>query len=100
MKSDRSRRGECLGDVQEREPQSGRACRLLGIPTVVDRWLQQEVGQKLMTRFELEFSDSSFGFRPKKNILQTLTQSLRFFNDVFCDIVNIDLSKFYDEVNS
>jgi len=53
------------GPMKERTA-SGRASRLLGIPTVLDRWLQQAVSQQLMTRFELEFSDYSYGFRPKK----------------------------------
>ena len=72
--------------------------RLLGIPTVVDRWLQQAVSQQLMTRFEFEFSDYSYGFRPKKNMQQALLQSLAYINEGYSDIVNIDLSKFFDEV--
>lgn len=79
-------------------PKSNGTKRLLGIPTVVDRWLQQAVSQQLMTRFELEFSDSSYGFRPRKNMQQALTQSLTYINDGYCDIVDIDLSKFFDEV--
>jgi len=42
--------------------------RLLGISTVVDRWLQQAVSQQLMTKFEYEFESFSYGFRPQKNI--------------------------------
>lgn len=91
-------KGGCLGDIQGREPQRGRACRLLGIPTVVDRWLQQALSQQLMTRFEVEFSKHSYGFRPKKNIQQALMQSLSYINDGYSDIVDIDLSKFFDEV--
>jgi group II intron reverse transcriptase/maturase len=79
-------------------PKSNGKKRLLGIPTVVDRWLQQAVSQQLMTRFELEFSDYSYGFRPKKNMQQALTQSLTYINNGYCDIVDIDLSKFFDEV--
>ena len=79
-------------------PKSNGKKRLLGIPTVVDRWLQQAVSQQLMTRFELEFSDYSYGFRRKKNMQQALTQSLAYINDGYCDIVDIDLSKFFDEV--
>ena len=79
-------------------PKSNGKKRLLGIPTVVDRWLQQAVSQQLMTRFELEFSDFSYGFRPKKNMQQALTQSLTYINDGYNDIVDIDLSKFFDEV--
>jgi len=87
-----------MGDIQLSEPQGGWAWRLLGIPTVVDRWLQQAVSQQLMTRFELEFSDFSFGFRPKKNMQQALIQSLAYINEGYSDIVDIDLSKFFDEV--
>ena len=72
--------------------------RLLGIPKVVDRWLQQAVSQQLMTRFELEFSHYSYGFRPKKNMQQALIQSLSYVNEGYSDIVDIDLSKFFDEV--
>lgn len=79
-------------------PKSNGKKRLLGIPTVVDRWLQQAVSQQLMTRFELTFSDFSYGFRPKKNMQQALTQSLEYINNGYCDIVDIDLSKFFDEV--
>ncbi len=79
-------------------PKSNGSKRLLGIPTVVDRWLQQAVSQQLMTRFELEFSDYSYGFRPKKNMQQALIQSLAYINDGYSDIVDIDLSKFFDEV--
>jgi RNA-directed DNA polymerase len=79
-------------------PKSNGKKRLLGIPTVVDRWLQQAVSQQLMTRFELEFSDYSYGFRPRKNMQQALTQSLAYINEGYSDIVDIDLSKFFDEV--
>lgn len=80
-------------------PKSGGKRRLLGIPTVVDRWLQQAVSQQLMTRFELEFSENSYGFRPKKNIHQGLSKSLEYINKGYQDIVDIDLNKFFDEVS-
>ena len=79
-------------------PKSNGKKRLLGIPTVVDRWLQQSVSQQLMTRFELEFSDYSYGFRAKKNMQQALTQSLTCINSGYSDIVDIDLCRFFDEV--
>lgn len=78
------------------KPNGGK--RILGIPTVLDRWLQQAVSQQLMTRFELEFSDYSYGFRPRKNMQQALIQALSYINDGYCDIVDIDLRKFFDEV--
>ena len=72
--------------------------RVLGVPTVVDRWLQQAVSQQLMTKFEMEFSDHSYGFRPKKNLQQGVQQSLEYINDGYQDIVDIDLRRFFDEV--
>jgi len=59
-------------------PKVNKKKRLLGIPTVVDRWLQQAVSQQLMTRFELSFSNYSYGFRPKKNLQQAVQQSLSY----------------------
>lgn len=62
-------------------PKSNGKKRLLGIPTVVDRWLQQAVSQQLMTRFGIEFSGYSYGFRPKKNMQQALMRSLAYINE-------------------
>lgn len=73
--------------------------RLLGIPTVIDRWLQQAVSQQLMPLYEKKFSDRSYGFRPKKNLQQAVQQSLAYINDGYQDIVDIDLRGFFDEVN-
>jgi len=87
---------KAIRGVEIPKPNGGK--RLLGIPTVVDRWLQQAVSQQLMTRFELEFSDYSYGFRPKKNMQQALIQSLAYINSGYSDIVDIDLRKFFDEV--
>jgi len=55
--------------------------RLLGIPTVTDRWLQQAVSQELMTKFELDFEPFSYGFRPEKNTQQAVIQALKYIND-------------------
>ncbi|WP_370513215.1 reverse transcriptase domain-containing protein, partial [Fulvivirga sp. M361] len=68
---------------------SGKA-RLLGIPTVADRWLQQAVSQVLKTKFELNFESHSYGFRPEKNTQQAVTQALKYINDGYQDIVDID----------
>lgn len=73
--------------------------RLLGIPTVVDRCLQQAVNQILMTKFEYEFEPFSYGFRPNKNIQKAVLQSQQYINDGFQDIVDIDLKGFFDEVD-
>ena len=79
-------------------PKGNGQVRLLGVPTVVDRWLQQAVSQQLMTMFEMDFSDHSYGFRPKKNLQQAVQQSLVYINDGYQDIVDIDLKRFFDEV--
>ena len=79
-------------------PKSNGKIRLLGVPTVVDRWLQQAVSQQLVMRFEYEFEEHSYGFRPKKNIHRAVQQSLEYINDGFQDIVDIDLKSFFDEV--
>ncbi|MDC1505733.1 group II intron reverse transcriptase/maturase [Winogradskyella sp.] len=73
--------------------------RLLGIPTVVDRWFQQAVSQVLMTKFEYEFESFSYGFRPQKNIQKAVLQAQQYINDGYQDIVDIDLKGFFDEVD-
>lgn len=73
--------------------------RLLGIPTVTDRMLQQAVLQVINAKFEFEFSGSSFGFRPNKSLHQAVLKSQEYINEGFQHIVNIDLQSFFDEVN-
>jgi group II intron reverse transcriptase/maturase len=80
-------------------PKSNGKIRLLGVPTVVDRWLQQAVSQVLMTKYELTFEEHSYGFRPEKNIHKAITQALKYINDGYQDIVDIDLKGFFDEVD-
>lgn len=80
-------------------PKSNGKTRLLGVPTVADRWLQQAVSQVLMTKYELTFGDHSYGFRPEKNIHKAVTQALKNINDGYQDIVDIDLKGFFDEVD-
>lgn len=72
--------------------------RLLGVPTVVDRWLQQAVSQQLAIYFELDFEEESYGFRPRKNLQRAVLKSQEHINDGFQDIVDIDLQGFFDEV--
>jgi len=79
-------------------PKGNSKIRVLGVPTVVDRWLQQAVSQQLAKRFELQFEPYSYGFRPKKNIQQAVQQSLKYINSGYQDIVDIDLQGFFDEV--
>ena len=80
-------------------PKGNGKMRLLGIPTVTDRMLQQAVLQVIGGRFEFEFSDYSFGFRPRKNLHQAVLKAQGYINDGFQHIVDIDLKTFFDEVN-
>ena len=79
-------------------PKSNGSIRLLGVPTVVDRWLQQAVSQQLAIHFELEFESESYGFRPNKNLQQAVLKSQEYINEGYQDIVDIDLKSFFDEV--
>lgn len=72
--------------------------RLLGVPTVTERWLQQAVNQVIQPKFELEFKESSYGFRPNRNAHQAVYQSLKHINEKYQHIVDIDLKNFFDEV--
>ena len=73
--------------------------RKLGIPTVVDRLIQQAMVQVLSPIFEQQFSDSSYGFRPGRSCEQAIIKALEFFNDGYDWIVDIDLQTFFDNVN-
>ena len=80
-------------------PKSNGKTRLLGIPTVVDRWLQQCVVQTITLKFEMEFKEHSYGFRPNKNAHQCIQQSQQYIHDGYQHIVDIDLKNFFDEVD-
>ncbi len=82
-----------------RIPKGKGKTRLLGIPTVVDRWLQQAVQQQLNTKFEFDFEPVSFGFRPQKNLQKAVLQAQSYINSGFQDIVDIDLKGFFDQVD-
>ena len=73
--------------------------RLLGIPTVIDRLLQQAVGQILANKFEMEFEDYSYGFRPNRNAQQAVLKAQQYINAGYHHIVDIDLKTFFDEVD-
>ena len=73
--------------------------RLLGIPTVIDRLLQQAAGQVLAIKFEMEFEDYSYGFRPNRNALQAVLKAQEYINTGYTHIVDIDLKSFFDEVD-
>jgi group II intron reverse transcriptase/maturase len=73
--------------------------RLLGIPTVTDRMLQQAVHQVIYPLFEIEFKTGSYGFRPNRNAHQAVLAAQKHINEGFCHIVDIDLKTFFDEVD-
>jgi RNA-directed DNA polymerase len=73
--------------------------RLLGIPTVIERVLQQAVGQALAIKFEMEFEDYSYGFRPNRNAQQAVLKAQQYINEGYHHIVDIDLKSFFDEVD-
>jgi group II intron reverse transcriptase/maturase len=80
-------------------PKSSGKTRLLGIPTVVDRWLQQSVAQAITPLFEFEFTEHSYGFRPNKNAHQCIQQAHSYIHEGYQHIVDIDLKNFFDEVD-
>jgi group II intron reverse transcriptase/maturase len=80
-------------------PKSNGQNRLLGVPTVIDRMLQQCVSQILSTKFEPEFKDQSYGFRPNRNAQQAVQASQSHINEGYKYIVDIDLRNFFDEVD-
>lgn len=73
--------------------------RQLGIPTVVDRLVQQAILQVLSPIFEAEFSDSSYGFRPGRSAHDAIHKASDYVKDGFVYVVDIDLEKFFDRVN-
>ena len=79
-------------------PKSNGKTRLLGIPTAIDRVYQQALHQVLQPIFEIDFQQHSYGFRPKRNAHQAITQSLANINSGYQDVVDIDLKSFFDEV--
>ena len=80
-------------------PKENGKMRKLGIPTVVDRLIQQAMVQVLSPIFEQQFSDNSFGFRPSRCCEQAIIKALECFNDGYDWIVDIDLQAFFDNVN-
>ena len=80
-------------------PKENGKMRKLGIPTVVDRLIQQAIVQVLTPIFEPQFSETSYGFRPSRCCEQAIVKALEYFNDGYDWIVDIDLQAFFDNVN-
>jgi group II intron reverse transcriptase/maturase len=73
--------------------------RRLGIPTVVDRVVQQAIAQELTLLFEEQFSDSSFGFRPRRGQHDALKRCKKYVEEGYVYVVSMDLEKYFDTVN-
>jgi group II intron reverse transcriptase/maturase len=80
-------------------PKPGGGVRLLGIPTVQDRFIQQAIAQVLTNIYDPTFSDNSYGFRPKKQGHQAVKKAKSYIMEGFTWVVDIDLEKFFDKVN-
>ena len=72
--------------------------RALGIPTVIDRIIQQAIVQVLSPIYEKQFSETSYGFRLNRSCEMAIIKLLEYFNDGYTWIVDIDLQKFFDMV--
>ena len=77
----------------------GKGMRMLGIPTVVDRLIQQALHQILSPLFEPSFSESSYGFRPQRSAQQAVLKARAYVREGRRWVVDIDLEKFFDRVN-
>ena len=80
-------------------PKESGGTRCLGIPTVVDRFIQQAIAQVLTPIYEPLFSENSYGFRPNRCCEMAIQKVLEYMNDGFQWVVDIDIEKFFDHVN-
>lgn len=80
-------------------PKDGGKTRQLGIPTVVDRVIQQSISQVLSLIYEPKFSESSYGFRPRRSAQQAVQKAQEIINRGYKYCVDLDLEKFFDTVS-
>jgi len=73
--------------------------RLLGIPTAIDRVIQQSIAQELTPIYEKKFVDNSYGFRPLRDAKQAIRKSEEYLNEGYTWVVDIDLECYFDTVN-
>jgi RNA-directed DNA polymerase len=83
--------------VEIAKPEGG--MRKLGIPTVLDRFIQQAVLQVLQPRWNPTFSEHSYGFRPYRSAQLAVTQAQQYVAEGYVWVVDLDLEKFFDRVN-
>lgn len=83
--------------VEIPKPNGGK--RLLGIPTVTDRFVQQSIHQVLSELYEREFSDFSYGFRPQRSAQDALAKAKEYINAGYQEVIDLDMKSFFDRVN-
>ena len=80
-------------------PKPGGGVRKLGIPTVLDRFIQQALLQVLQRDWDMTFSEQSYGFRPGRSAWQAVAQAQRYLKAGYSWVVDLDLEQFFDRVN-
>ncbi len=80
-------------------PKPDGGVRLLGVPTVIDRMVQQALVQVLQPIFDPAFSESSYGFRPGRSAQQAMKKAKEYYEQGYTRVVDIDLAKYFDTVN-
>jgi len=80
-------------------PKTGGGVRKLGVPVVVDRFIEQALMQVLQEEWDPTFSERSYGFRPKRSAHQAIAQAQAYLREGYTYVVDLDLEKFFDRVN-